>query len=305
MPFNDNWRMLRNEDELKDWMGGVDENLHGCEVSAALLRGADPLFSDGKLKVFASIHLLVDGIPSATIPLLNKEGEVSFTWNRLQVDWKLKPNSEPPEDLPRKRQEMAEILLQAYLEDERREIMREVREEEMRRKAQANTEDDHAGEDAEFMILVDRMFEDQYWNAIDNQRSVIRRLFYGFNNPCVKFKIINTMSELSHEVQDLIKARYPVRWCTFRKVHRDWQVRGQTSNQPTVHEFFLPHEIELAQISTGPPPAPPTFVPPTWPSITPQHSGWVCPLCGASNAPWLAQCQCRRDNKVTCTAPTP
>lgn len=30
----------------------------------------------------------------------------------------------------------------------------------------------------------------------------------------------------------------------------------------------------------------------TLPYTAPVQKGWVCPLCGRANAPWLAQCNC-------------
>lgn len=32
--------------------------------------------------------------------------------------------------------------------------------------------------------------------------------------------------------------------------------------------------------------------------------GWVCPLCGRANAPWLSQCPCQPKKTWTFTSPT-
>ncbi len=44
-----------------------------------------------------------------------------------------------------------------------------------------------------------------------------------------------------------------------------------------------------------PPPAPPS----------PMREGWVCPVCGAGNAPWVAQCPCAGMGPGTVTISRP
>ena len=36
----------------------------------------------------------------------------------------------------------------------------------------------------------------------------------------------------------------------------------------------------------------------------PKQYGWVCPLCGRANAPWLSQCPCQPKTTWTFTSPT-
>lgn len=36
----------------------------------------------------------------------------------------------------------------------------------------------------------------------------------------------------------------------------------------------------------------------------PKQYGWVCPLCGRANAPWLNQCPCQPIKTWTFTSPT-
>lgn len=36
----------------------------------------------------------------------------------------------------------------------------------------------------------------------------------------------------------------------------------------------------------------------------PRQYGWVCPLCGRANAPWLSQCPCQPKKTWTFISPT-
>lgn len=37
------------------------------------------------------------------------------------------------------------------------------------------------------------------------------------------------------------------------------------------------------------------------PTPTPQpQTGWICPKCGRVHAPWIPQCDCIAETKVTC-----
>lgn len=36
----------------------------------------------------------------------------------------------------------------------------------------------------------------------------------------------------------------------------------------------------------------------------PRQYGWICPLCGRANAPWLNQCPCKPITTWTFTSPT-